>query len=169
VSHRGSWELTFCTGLYLVIIFELCFALILDTGIFIWQSDVVLKVGSKNPILETLKALLDRAAPLLVDEQCIKELFKLVKDAVEGLSDDGDDEYEWHESSGSSPVGKTGLALLLVSLSFQSLLHACQMAIFYRIKDFRARSNFFCLSNHCCMHAKWPYFIGSRILEPDPI
>lgn len=96
-----------------------------DTGISIWQSDVVLKVGSKNPILETVKALLDRAAPLLVDEQCIKELFKLVKDAVEGLSDDEDDEYEWHESSGSSPVGKTGLALLLVCQSFQSLPHAC--------------------------------------------
>lgn len=104
-----------------------CFVLTLDTGIFIWQSDVVLKVGSKNPILETLKALLDRAAPLLVDEQCIKELFKLVKDAVEGLSDDEDDEYEWHESSGSSPVGKTGLALLLVSHSLQSSLHAYLM------------------------------------------
>lgn len=96
-----------------------------ETGISIWQSDVVLKIGSKNPILETVKALLDRAAPLLVDEQCIKELFKLVKDAVEGLSDDEDDEYEWHESSGSSPVGKTGLALLLVCQSFQSLPHAC--------------------------------------------
>ena len=106
-----------CTLFHLVV---LCFVLTKDTGIFIWQSDVVLKVGSKNPILETLKALLDRAAPLLVDEQCIKELFKLVKDAVEGLSDDEDDEYEWHESSGSSPVGKTGLALLLVSHSLQS-------------------------------------------------
>lgn len=79
------------------------------------QSDVVLKVGSKNPVLETIKALLDRAAPLLVDEQCIKELFKLVKDAVEGLSDEEDDEYEWNERSGVSPVGKKGLALLLVS------------------------------------------------------
>ena len=84
-------------------------------GFLVLQSDVVLKVGSKNPILETIKALLDRAAPLLVDEQCIKELFKLVKDAIEGLSDEEDDEYEWHESSGISPVGKKGLALLLVS------------------------------------------------------
>ena len=74
----------------------------------------MLKLGSKHPVLETLKALLDRAAPLLVDEQCIKELFKLVKDAVEGLSDDEDDEYEWHESTGISHVGKKGLALLLV-------------------------------------------------------
>ena len=76
---------------------------------------MVLKVGSKNPILETIKALLDRAAPLLVDEQCIKELVKLVKNAIEGLSDEEDDEYEWHESEGTSPVGKKGLALLLVS------------------------------------------------------
>ena len=83
--------------------------------ILILQSDVVLKVGSKNPVLETVKGLLDRAAPLLVDEQCIKELFKLVKDAVEGLSDEEDDEYEWHESVGASLVGKKGLALLLVS------------------------------------------------------
>lgn len=84
---------------------------------FLFQSDVVLKVGSKNPVLETIKALLDRAAPLLVDEQCIKNMFKLVKDAVEGLSDYEDDEYEWHESSGSRPVGKKGLDLLLVSLN----------------------------------------------------
>ena len=84
---------------------------------FLFQSDVVLKVGSKNPVLETIKALLDRAAPLLVDEQCIKKLFKLVKDAVEELSDYEDDEYEWHESSGSRPVGKKGLDLLLVSLN----------------------------------------------------
>lgn len=94
------------------------FFLTLNNGMFIWQSDVVVKVGSKNPILETLKGLLDRAAPLLVDEQCIKELFKLVKDAVEGLSDEEDDEYEWHETSGMSPVGKKGLALLLVSQAF---------------------------------------------------
>ena len=87
----------------------------LSLSIFIFQSDVVLKVGSKNPILETIKALLDRAAPLLVDEQCIKELFKLVKDAIEGLSDEEEDEYEWHENSGMSPVGKKGLVLLLVS------------------------------------------------------
>lgn len=58
---------------------------------------------------------MDRAAPLLVDEQCIKALFKLVKDAIEGLADDDDeDEYEWHESSGVNAVGKKGLALLLV-------------------------------------------------------
>ena len=80
----------------------------------LWQSDVVVRLGSKHPVLETLKALLDRAAPLLVDEHCIKALFKLVKDAIEGLADDEDDEYEWHESSGIKPVGKKGLALLLV-------------------------------------------------------
>ena len=90
---------------------------LLRKQLFLFQSEVVLKVGSKNPVLETIKALLDRAAPLLVDEQCIKKLFKLVKDAVEGLSDYEDDEYEWHESSGSRPVGKKGLDLLLVSLN----------------------------------------------------
>ena len=73
----------------------------------------MIKVGSKNPVLETVKALLDRAAPLMVDAECIKVLCKLVKDAIEGLSDD-DDEYEWHEASGTSPVGKKGLGLLLV-------------------------------------------------------
>ncbi|KAL9973177.1 hypothetical protein ACROYT_G019595 [Oculina patagonica] len=103
-------------------------------------SDVVLKVGSKNPILETLKALLDRAAPLLVDEQCIKELFKLVKDAVEGLSDDEDDEYEWHESSGMSPVGKKGLALLLglagvFPSQFQNDDTFQQLLVFLKNKD----------------------------------
>ena len=77
---------------------------------------MVLKVGSKNPVLETVKGLLDRAAPLLVDEQCVKELFKLVKEAVEGLFDEeDDDEYEWHESMGINQVGKKGFALLLVN------------------------------------------------------
>lgn len=75
-----------------------------------------MKIGSKNPVLETVKGLLDRAAPLLVDEQCVKELFKLVKDAVEGLFDEEDeDEYEWHESMQINQVGKKGLALLLVN------------------------------------------------------
>jgi len=103
-------------------------------------SDVVLKVGSKNPILETIKALLDRAAPLLVDEQCIKELFKLVKDAIEGLSDEEDDEYEWHESSGISPVGKKGLALLLALAGvfpsqFQNEDTFQQLLVFLKNKD----------------------------------
>lgn len=103
-------------------------------------SDVVLKVGSKNPVLETIKALLDRAAPLLVDEQCIKKLFKLVKDAVEGLSDYEDDEYEWHESSGSRPVGKKGLDLLLALASvfpsqFQNDDIFQQLLVFLKNKD----------------------------------
>ena len=126
LSHKG-WHLPFatpsavcftCILIYVFAVGLFTFFLTLNNGIVIWQSDVVVKVGSKNPILETLKGLLDRAAPLLVDEECIKELFKLVKDAVEGLSDEEDDEYEWHETSGMSPVGKKGLALLLVSQAF---------------------------------------------------
>lgn len=110
------------------------------SAVFKAVSDVVLKVGSKNPILETIKALLDRAAPLLVDEQCIKELFKLAKDAVEGLSDDEEDEYEWHESSGTSPVGKKGLALLLALAGvfpsqFQNDDCFQQLLVFLKNKD----------------------------------
>ena len=85
---------------------------------------MVLKVGSKNPVLETVKGLLDRAAPLLVDEQCVKELFKLVKEAVEGLFDEEDeDEYEWHESMAINQVGKKGFALLLVNIYFFVIIH----------------------------------------------
>lgn len=110
------------------------------SAVFKAVSDVVLKVGSKNPVLETVKGLLDRAAPLLVDEQCIKELFKLVKDAVEGLSDEEDDEYEWHESVGASLVGKKGLALLLALAAvfpsqFQNEDIFQQLLVFLKNKD----------------------------------
>ncbi|KAJ7363327.1 Sister chromatid cohesion protein PDS5 A [Desmophyllum pertusum] len=81
------------------------------SNVFKAVSDVVLKVGAKNPILETLKALLDRAAPLLVDEH-----------------------------SGMSPVGKKGLALLL-SLAgvcpsqFQNDDTFQQLLVFLKNKD----------------------------------
>lgn len=110
------------------------------SNVFKAVSDVVVRLGSKHPVLETLKALLDRAAPLLVDEQCIKALFKLVKDAIEGLADDEDDEYEWHESSGIKPVGKKGLALLLglagvFPSQFQNDDTFQQLLVFLKNKD----------------------------------
>lgn len=110
------------------------------SNVFKAVSDVVVRLGSKHPVLETLKALLDRAAPLLVDEHCIKALFKLVKDAIEGLADDEDDEYEWHESSGIKPVGKKGLALLLglagvFPSQFQNDDTFQQLLVFLKNKD----------------------------------
>lgn len=110
------------------------------SNVFKAVSDVVVRLGSKHPVLETLKALLDRAAPLLVDENCIKALFKLVKDAIEGLADDEDDEYEWHESSGIKPVGKKGLALLLglagvFPSQFQNDDTFQQLLVFLKNKD----------------------------------
>lgn len=111
------------------------------SAVFKAVSDVVLKVGSKNPVLETVKGLLDRAAPLLVDEQCVKELFKLVKEAVEGLFDEEDeDEYEWHESMGINQVGKKGFALLLALAAvfpsqFQNEDIFQQLLVFLKNKD----------------------------------
>ena len=112
VKHRSMFP-NFSSNTFFANVYVILFSFILLL-VSLWQSDVVVRLGSKHPVLETLKALLDRAAPLLVDENCIKALFKLVKDAIEGLADDEDDEYEWHESSGIKPVGKKGLALLLV-------------------------------------------------------
>lgn len=65
-------------------------------------------------MLEIFKVFFDCVVFFFVDEYCIKVLFKLVKDVIEGFVDDEDDEYEWYESFGIKFVGKKGLVLLLV-------------------------------------------------------
>lgn len=84
------------------------------------------KLGSKNTILETVKLLLDRASPVLVDEACIKLLTKLVHQELEGLGDgDEDDLFEWNESSGESQRGRRAMFLLVVRAHLNHLVMVC--------------------------------------------
>ncbi|XP_065058072.1 sister chromatid cohesion protein PDS5 homolog B-like isoform X1 [Rhopilema esculentum] len=82
-------------------------------------SEIVMKISAKNPIIETVKALLDRSSPMLIDAHSIKALFQSVKKSVEGM-DDNDDEENDDEMCGDEIVlskrAKRGL-LLLQSLS----------------------------------------------------
>ena len=78
-----------------------------------------MKISAKNPIIETVKALLDRSSPMLIDAQSIKALFQSVKKSVEGM-DDNDDEENDDEMCGDEVVlskrAKRGLLLLQVKI-----------------------------------------------------
>ena len=45
-----------------------------DTQMLVYQVDVLEKVGSKVGLLDTVKNLLDRACPMLIDANCIKSV-----------------------------------------------------------------------------------------------
>jgi len=79
-----------------------------------FQSDIVIKLGARNPILETIKALLDRASPVMVDAACVKVLLELVKNLLEGL---GEDEEEASDDVDiDTQRGNKGMELLVVSV-----------------------------------------------------
>ena len=72
------------------------------------------EVGHKHTIAETVRALLDRAAPLMVDSDAIKELLRLIKDSLDvEVDEDLDSELE-DELLLSRQQGKKGLDLLVV-------------------------------------------------------
>ena len=73
------------------------------------------EVGFRNPIAETIRALVDRAAPLLVDSDAVKELMKLIKDSLDILRDE-DLDSDLQDELVSRSQGKKGLVLLIVSL-----------------------------------------------------
>ncbi|XP_046852455.1 sister chromatid cohesion protein PDS5 homolog B-like [Xenia sp. Carnegie-2017] len=54
-------------------------------------KEVVVKFGAKNPLYDTIKVILDRAAPLLIDKSCAKELVTLATDTVNIDSQDDED------------------------------------------------------------------------------
>ncbi|XP_031550354.1 sister chromatid cohesion protein PDS5 homolog A-like isoform X2 [Actinia tenebrosa] len=86
-----------------------------DSGcpaVFKAVSDIVVKLGSRNHILETVKALLDRAAPVMVDASCVKVLLSIVKNIIEGLGEE-DDEFDEQDDSDTTKVIK-GMKLLVV-------------------------------------------------------
>lgn len=73
----------------------------------------MVKLGSRNHILETIKALLDRAAPVMVDSSCVKVLLTMVKNIIEGLAEE-DDEFDEQDDSDTTKAIK-GMKLLVVS------------------------------------------------------
>ena len=85
---------------------------------FDFQADIVKKISAKNPIIETVKALLDRSCHMLVDSESLQILLKFVKTSVEGMDDDDDDDSDGDEMNGTDGIlshkAKRGLMLLKV-------------------------------------------------------
>lgn len=79
-----------------------------------FQADIVKKISSKNPIIETVKSLLDRSCHMLVDSSSLRFLICCVKKSVEGMDEDEDND----EMDGGGVVltnkAKRGLMLLKV-------------------------------------------------------
>lgn len=75
-------------------------------------TELIKKLTSKNPILDTVKSLLDRACPMLIDSPSFVILLKHIKKYIDLLGDDddddNDDEYELMMK------GKAGLKLIQV-------------------------------------------------------
>ena len=79
------------------------------------------KLTTKHPILETVRALLDRACPMMIDAPSFVVLVKEIKKLLEGFDDEADDDDTNSElSSGNTPdedsLIKAKKALLLVKV-----------------------------------------------------
>ena len=80
------------------------------------------KISAKNPIIETVKALLDRSCHMLVDSESLQILLKCVKTSVEGMDDDDDDDNDDDDDEMNGTDGilshkaKRGLMLLKVQV-----------------------------------------------------
>ena len=75
------------------------------------------KISSKNPIIETVKSLLDRSCHMLVDAHSLQVLLSCVKKSIEGMDeDDNDDDDDGMEEAGPffSKKAERGLMLLKV-------------------------------------------------------
>ena len=60
-------------------------------------TEIVKKLSAKHPIIETVKSLLDRACPMLVDKSSFVALMVKIKNYFEGLADDEDDDLSEFE------------------------------------------------------------------------
>lgn len=80
-------------------------------------TELIKKLTSKNPILDTVKSLLDRACPMLIDSPSFVILLKHIKKYIDLLGDDddddNDDEYELMMK------GKAGLKLIQILANVQ--------------------------------------------------
>ena len=81
------------------------------------------KITTKNPIIETVRALLDRGCHMLIDSQSLLCLLKLVKNAVDGFDDDEDDDDANNEASEKlSLKAKRGMLLIKVKQKSRLIL-----------------------------------------------
>ena len=84
-------------------------------------TEIMKKLTTKHPILETVRALLDRACPMMIDAPSFVVLVKEIKKLLEGFDDEADDDDTNSElSSGNTPdedsLIKAKKALLLVKV-----------------------------------------------------
>ena len=72
-------------------------------------TEIIKTITDKNPILETVKSLLDRACPMIIDSSSFTHLLKNIKDYVDGYGDEDEDDDE-----DILKKGKCGLKLVEV-------------------------------------------------------
>ena len=75
--------------------------------------EIIKKITGKNPIIETVKSLLDRVCPMLVDQTSFVALMLKIKNYFEGLVDDEDDDLTEFEVN---VKGKKVLKLIKVGI-----------------------------------------------------
>ena len=72
------------------------------------------KISSKNPIIETVKALLDRSCHMLIDSRSLLILLQHVKTCIDGMDDEDEDEDVTNSETTLSHKAKRGLLLIKV-------------------------------------------------------
>lgn len=80
-------------------------------------TEVIKTITTKSPIIETVKALLDRACPMILDSSSFTYLLKNIKDYIDEY---GDDEEE--DDNDISLKGKCGLKLVELLATVQPSL-----------------------------------------------
>jgi hypothetical protein len=74
-------------------------------------SEIMKKLTNKNPIMDTIRALMDRTAPVLADATCITVLVNLVSQLLTAPTEaESDDEDKFNVFIN----GQKGLHLILV-------------------------------------------------------
>lgn len=77
-------------------------------------AEVVKKITSKSPLIDTVKSLLDRVCPMLVDKSSFVCLLKLIRQYFDGFGDEELDDGEEFTDSELMERGKIGLKLMEV-------------------------------------------------------
>ena len=72
-------------------------------------TEIIKTITGKNPILETVKALLDRACPMIIDSSSFTYLLKNIKDYIDEYGDEAEE-----DDADISMKGKCGLKLVEV-------------------------------------------------------
>ena len=80
-------------------------------------TDVMKRIPQKNPVNDTVKALLDRACPMLIDKPSFIALLKFLKQLIDGIS--VTDEHEDCSEEELLQKAKTTLKLVKVRTIFE--------------------------------------------------